>query len=64
MHIKDPCPHNVIQTPVGQAISKLSGPNSVFYLKCIPIVEWFMVRCGHKMGHEQDMCLKEIGLRA
>ena len=23
-----------------------------------------MVRCGSKNGHQKDMCLKEIGLRA
>ena len=30
----------------------------------MPIYEWYVVRCGSKNGHQNDMCLKEIGLHA
>ena len=29
-----------------------------------PIFEWYVVRCGSKKGHQEVMCLKEIGLRS
>jgi hypothetical protein len=30
-----------------------------------PILEWYVVKCGFKNGHQRDMCLKEIqGLHA
>ena len=25
-----------------------------------PILEWHVVKCGSKNGHQRDMCLKEI----
>ena len=36
-------------------LGKISGPNSVTYLKLAPIFEWRVVRCGSKYGHQKDM---------
>lgn len=39
------------------------NPNKLIILWTL-IFEWFMVRCGPKNGHDKDICIKEIGLRA
>ena len=44
--------------------SKVDVPNLVTYPNWIPIFEWYVVWCGFKNGHQKDICLKEIGLRA
>ena len=28
-----------------------------------PTIEWYMYRCRPKKGHQEEMCLKDIGLR-
>ena len=39
-------------------------PNSVTFLKWLPILDWCVVRRGSENKHHKDiMCLKEIGLR-
>ena len=43
---------------------KIDMLDSVTYLNRTPIFEWYMVRFGSKDGHQKDICLKEIGLRA
>ena len=37
-------------------------PNLVTCLKCTPICEWCVGRCGSYNGHQKDMCLKGIGI--
>jgi hypothetical protein len=39
-------------------------PNSITYLNRTPIIEWYLVWCGFKNGHQEDMCLEEVGLHA
>lgn len=29
-----------------------------------PVFEWYVARCTSKSGHQKDMCIREIGLRA
>ena len=43
---------------------KVDVPNSVTCPTQKPIFEWYVVWCGSKNGHQKDMRLKEIGLRA
>lgn len=45
-------------------VCKVSEPNSVTYHKQALIFDWSVIRCGSKNKHHNDMCLKEIGLRA
>lgn len=40
----------------------LSGPNFITHLYQTPAIEWCVVRCESKKGHQKDiLCLKEIG---
>ncbi len=43
---------------------KVSEPNSVTNHKQALIFDWSVVRSGSRKGHHNDMCSKEIGLRA
>ena len=36
--------------------------NSVTSLNWVSLFEWYVVRRGSKNGHQNDMCLEEIGL--
>ena len=39
-------------------------PYLVTYLYRTPILEWYVISCGSKNGHQKDMCLKYIQLHA
>ena len=39
-------------------------PNSNIAIILTPIFQWYVVRCGSKNIHQEDMHLKEIGLGA
>lgn len=44
-------------------IACFCGSNSVTYLNQILIIEWCVVKCGFKNGHQRGVvCLSEIGL--
>ena len=44
--------------------NKVDVPNSVIFLNCTPIFEWYVIRCGSKNGCHEDRCLRKIRLRA
>ena len=44
-------------------IACFCGSNSVTYLNWTLIIEWCVVKCGFKNGHQRGVvCLSEIGL--
>ena len=44
--------------------SMVGTSHKVSIPKLVTSIKWYMIRCGSKNGHQQDMCLKEIGLCA
>ena len=43
-------------------VARVSGPNFITHLYQTPAIEWCVVRCESKKGHQKDiLCLKEIG---
>ena len=43
---------------------KVSRRTSVTYLNQTPTFEWCVLRCGSKNGHQNYMCLSEVGFCA
>lgn len=43
---------------------KVDVPNLVFDLKYTPIFEWYMVGCKFRNEFHEDMCWKEVEVRA
>ena len=44
--------------------TKVDVPNSSIAIIWTLVFEWYMVRCRSKNGHQKDMCLVEVELRA
>ena len=44
--------------------SKVDVPKSNIAIIRAPIVEWYVIRYEPKIGHQKDMCSKQIGLCA
>lgn len=43
--------------------ANVDGPNLVTCFNRTPMFEWYAVWCGSNNGHQNDTCLKEVGLR-